>query len=133
MTAVLLDTSAYSALRRGHPEVVSQLGRSARVCLNPIVLGELHAGFRKGVRRGKNEQELEEFLESPRVDVLSVDEDTAERYAVIWHALREAGTPVPTNDLWISATAMQHGLAVLTTDGHFLKVKQIVVRWVRSE
>jgi len=127
MTSLLLDTSGYSAFMRGHPEVVAALREADAVCLNPIVLGELLAGFIKGKRRKKNESELKTFLQSPRVKILDVDSETAERYAVILNSLWKAGTPIPTNDIWIAAAAMQHGLHLLTTDDHYQKVSQIIV------
>jgi len=65
-----------------------------------------------------------------RVRVIPLEEDTAERYAVIWERLRAAGTPIPTNDVWIAASAMQHGLAVLTTDHHYQNVVQVLVEYV---
>ena len=71
---------------------------------------------------------LVEFLSTPRVNVYSLDGETSERYAAVWLHLRQQGTPVPTNDLWIAASAMQHGLAVLTADSHFLKIPQVLTR-----
>ena len=62
-----------------------------------------------------------------RVATIAVDGDTAERYVVILDGLWTAGTPIPTNDIWIAASAMQYGLAVVTTDRHFLKIPQILV------
>jgi tRNA(fMet)-specific endonuclease VapC len=97
------------------------------IVLSVIVLGELKAGFRRGRHRERNENELAEFLASPRTRVLGLDEETADRYAVILDSLRSAGTPLPTNDGWIAASAMEHGLRVLTTDHHFRKIPQIVV------
>lgn len=123
---VLLDTSAYSAFLRGHEDIKRELQRAEALYLNPIVLGELQAGFHKGKHRRKNEEILRQFLASPRVQRVPVDEGTAERYAVIINALWAAGTPIPTNDLWIAASAMQHGLIVLTTDDHYQKVAQVI-------
>lgn len=96
------------------------------IYLNPIVLGELRAGFLWGRTRQKNEERLGRFLSYSRVSTLSIDDETAERYAVILDGLWAAGTPIPTNDMWIAASAMQYGLKVVTTDAHFLKVPQIV-------
>jgi predicted nucleic acid-binding protein len=127
MTNLLLDTSAYSALLRGHEEIHRRLTQAHAIYVNPIVLGELRAGFGGGRQGKKNEGYLLHFLTSPRVGVLTIDEETSERYAFILNALWAAGTPVPTNDIWIAASAMQHGLAVLTTDLHFLKISQILV------
>jgi len=127
MMRLLLDTSAYCAFMRGHPEVVDLLRQADEICLNPVVLGELHAGFLKGRRWRKNEDELRRFLSSPRVRLVDVTEETAERYARILDFLRRAGTPIPTNDIWIASTAMEHGLRLLTLDGHYLKVPQVLV------
>jgi len=127
VTECLLDTSAYSAFLRGHDELLLALQRVDRVVLTPIVLGELGAGFRAGGRLKKNTAELRRFLGTPRVSVVPLDAETAERYAVILHGLRQAGTPIPTNDVWIAASAMQHGLRVLTTDAHYTRIPQILV------
>lgn len=127
MRGVLLDTSAYAAFMRAHPGVKLAVQQAEEIYVNPVVLGELHAGFMGGRHRQKNEAELRSFLASPRARVVAVDEETAQRYAVIFQALRAAGTPIPTNDIWIAATAMQHGLRVLTTDAHYRKVTQVLV------
>lgn len=127
MSRALLDTSGYSAFMRGDPTVTEWLRTVDAVYVNAVVLGELRAGFLRGRLRQKNEARLRQFLASSRVSALSVDEETAERYAVILNALWNAGTPIPTNDIWIAASAMQYGLAVITTDAHFLKIPQILV------
>jgi predicted nucleic acid-binding protein len=127
MTRLLLDTSAYSALLRGHEEIQKHLRGAEEICVNPIVLGELRAGFGRGRQSKKNEGYLQRFISSSRVAILSIDAETSERYAFILNALWKAGTPAPTNDIWIAASAMQHGLAVLTTDSHFLNISQVIV------
>jgi predicted nucleic acid-binding protein len=130
VTRLLLDTSAYSAFMRGHPEIKHVLQQAEAIYFNPIVLGELRAGFRRGRRLEKNEETLGRFMDSPRVHLVSLDEDTSERYAVIVNTLWTSGTPIPTNDIWIAASAMQHGLSILTTDEHYLQVPQVLVRYV---
>lgn len=129
---VLVDTSAYAAFMRGHPGVKLGLQQAEEIYLTPIVLGELLAGFRRGRHRKKNERELGTFLGSPRVSAAPVDEETARRYAAIVDTLRTAGTPIPTNDLWIAATAMQHGLRILTTDSHYQRVPQVIVDYFEA-
>jgi tRNA(fMet)-specific endonuclease VapC len=125
---LLIDTSAYSAFMRGHQEIKELFQVAEHLYLNPIIIGELHAGFGRGRKRSQNEALLHQFLASPRVQILRIDEETAERYSAILNSLWAAGTPIPTNDLWIAATAMQYGLEIVTTDSHYQKVLQVLVR-----
>ena len=123
---ILLDTSAYIAFLKGHPEIKQTIQKTDEINLNPVVLGELLAGFMKGRRAAQNREILQEFMGSPRVRLMAIDEETSERYAAIFNYLREEGTPIPTNDLWIAANAMQFGLRVVTTDRHFQQVPQVI-------
>lgn len=127
MSQILLDTSGYSAFMRGQDELKGAIQRAEEISVTPVVIGELLAGFLRGKNRRKNERELEGFLASPRVRTLNIDAQTSERYAVIVNSLREAGTPIPTNDIWIAASAMQYGLRLLTTDAHYRTVSQVIV------
>jgi tRNA(fMet)-specific endonuclease VapC len=132
MTDTLLDTSAYSALRRGHPLVRQSLREAGDVCMSVVVLGELRAGFRKGKRPAENEAFLQEFLTAPRVRVLPIDEETSVRYAVIRVDLERRGRALSLNDIWIAATAFQHGLRILTTDPDFKEVPQVLVDHIEA-
>lgn len=124
----LVDTSAYSAFLRGHEAIAEEMRLADALVLTPIVLGELMAGFRKGTRFANNMERLRDFLSSPRARWVPLDDETADRYSIIQDSLRRAGTPVPANDLWIAASAMQHGLRLLTTDPHFQRIPQVAVR-----
>jgi tRNA(fMet)-specific endonuclease VapC len=126
VSRIFLDTSAYSAFKRGHPLIRHRIREATQIQLSSVVLGELRAGFLKGTRLAENLSELAQFLASPRVTVAAVDEETAERYAVIFDSLRRLGRPIPTNDIWIAASAMQLGSVLVTTDPHFRNVVQIV-------
>jgi predicted nucleic acid-binding protein len=86
------------------------------------VLGELLAGFAAGSRQSENRGELTQFLDSPRVAVVNCSADTADFYALVYAALRRQGKPIPTNDLWIAASCLEHGAALLTLDEHFQHV-----------
>ena len=109
MSRILVDTSAYAAYLRDHSEVKAAIQRASEVGLSVISIGELRAGFLKGSRPRRNEEILRRFLASPRARALAVDEETADRYAVIHNYLRKQGKPVPSNDLWIAATASRRG------------------------
>jgi tRNA(fMet)-specific endonuclease VapC len=125
---VLLDTSAYSALQRGHPPILEVLRRSETVSVSAVVLGELYSGFRAGNRRAKNTAQLAQFLSKPSVRVLNVTEETALRYAQVDAYLRKRGRPIPRNDVWIAAVALEHGLQLLTLDVHFREIPLLLIQ-----
>ncbi|MFQ5528604.1 MAG: type II toxin-antitoxin system VapC family toxin [Thermoanaerobaculia bacterium] len=116
---LLLDTNAYSALLRGHREVVSTVRRADRVLLSAVVVGELLYGFRHGSRFEENSARLEAFLKKAAVDPVRVGFTTAERFGRIAASLRGKGRPLPTNDVWIAAHAMETGADLLSSDSHF--------------
>ncbi len=116
---VLLDTNAYSALRRGQELVVERVRSSEEVLLSIVVVGELLFGFRNGSRYEENARALESFLEDPNVRLLPVTWDTADRFGRISAALRKKGRPIPTNDIWIAAQAMETGADLISSDPHF--------------
>ena len=126
MRRILLDTNAYAAFKRGDARTLDILRHAPEIALNATVLGELLAGFASGGHAAKNRRELAEFLHSPRVRQLAVDSETAEHYAVLFSGLRRKGRPVPTNDLWIAASAMQHGYAVFSFDKHFSEMENLI-------
>jgi tRNA(fMet)-specific endonuclease VapC len=128
---LLVDTSAYAAFFRDHAEVKAAVQEASELFLSPIVLGELRSGFLKGGRPAENERQLGEFLATPRSNICVIDDETSHRYAAIHDYLRRQGTPVSPNDLWIAASAAQHGLTVVTLDGDFDKIPQVLVRKFR--
>lgn len=128
MSRLLLDTSAYAAFFGDQAGVKAAVQEASELFLSPIVLGELRSGFLKGARPAENERQLREFLASPRCSVPVIDDETAHRYAAIHAFLRRQGTPVSPNDLWIAASAAEHGLTVITLDGDFDRIPQVLVR-----
>jgi tRNA(fMet)-specific endonuclease VapC len=119
---VVLDTNAYTAFMLGDAAVVEVVAYAPRLYLTSVVLGELLGGFAAGSREAKNRAELARFLESPRVELMPVTALTADSYALVYAGLRRKGQPMPTNDLWIAASALEHGAALLTRDAHFSKI-----------
>ena len=119
---ILIDTNIYSHALRGDDDVVEVLRKVEEIGFSVISIGELLSGFKGGGREQKNRAELEKFLDSSRVVVYPVDEDTSEYYAEIITNLRKIGKPVPTNDIWIAAVAFQNGLKLFTKDAPFKDV-----------
>lgn len=117
-----MDTSAYSRFRLGDPPVVDLLDAAEWVGVPAVTLGELRTGFELGDRTARNETELRAFLDNPVVATLVVDDEVSRHYASMVTDLRRAGTPLPTNDIWIAATAARTGSLVLTYDRHFEQI-----------
>ena len=128
MKNILIDTNVYSAFKGNIEEVVNVFRMVEHIGINTTVLGELYSGFKLGTKEEQNMAELNQFLDSPRVFLYTVDEETAEIYAEIFKTLRQNGTPIPTNDIWIAATAMQYGLALYSLDKHFELIPGILRR-----
>lgn len=127
MKKVLIDTNIYSLAMKGDVSVVSELRKIDCIGFSAISVGELYAGFKGGCRETANRDELYLFLDSPRVIVFSVDAETAEFYASVLDNLKKAGTPIPTNDIWIAAIAFQHGYKIFTMDKHFRFIPGLVL------
>jgi predicted nucleic acid-binding protein len=125
MSRLCLDTSAYSRFKRGDAETVALLEHADWIGVPAVVLGELWAGFLLGRQRQANDAELEAFLSNPVVEEIPVDAGVACLYAEILVALRQAGTPMPTNDIWVAASAARAGATLLTADRHFEAVRRI--------
>ena len=125
MSRICLDTSAYSHFRRGEPRVVEYLDRAEWVGVPSIVVGELRAGFQLGSRTDDNAGELDEFLSHPFVEILLVGTEVAQFYGEIFADLRSRGRPLPTNDIWIAATAARAGATILTFDEHFESIARV--------
>lgn len=125
---VLLDTSV--VIRHLHREsAVTDLLEAAEALFLPaVVLGELYHGAFRGRQREKELRGIQELL--PAVTVLGVTAKTAELFGQIGAELALAGTPIPTNDVWVAALAREHGLPVATDDAHFARVRGLIVlRW----
>jgi tRNA(fMet)-specific endonuclease VapC len=128
---VLLDSNAYSDWRRakawGHT-----ISTATVVYLPTIVLGELHAGFRMGMAKKENVASLAAFLNAEPVEVVGPTERTAEIYGEFVTQLRKQGTPIPTNDIWISALAYEFKAMLVTKDAHFRNLPQVALAVEKS-
>lgn len=113
--------------KRGEPVVVAALQYAPTLLLCATVLGELLGGFAAGRRESANRSELAQFIGTPRVRVVPTTAATADLYALVYAGLRRKGWPIPTNDLWIAASSLEHGAALLTLDAHFQAVESLRV------
>lgn len=125
MSRYCLDTSAYSQFKRGDRRVVERIAQAEWLGVPSIVVGELWTGFLQGRRRERNQEELDDFLSHPAVEELAVDSEVGRIYAEIVLDLRAAGTPLPTNDVWIAAVAVRAGATVISYDVHFDAISRV--------
>ena len=122
MSRYCLDTVAYSHFKRGEPKMVALIDSAEWIGMPATVLGELFAGFEGGKQKSRNIAELDKFLSAPVVEILAVDRRTAEIFGAMVAALSLRGRPIPTNDIWIAAAAVQSGARLITCDAHFQEI-----------
>jgi len=122
---IVIDTNRYRDFCVGVPEVVECFRAADQIYLPFVTLAELRAGFLCGTRARRNESVLARFLNRPRVTVLYPDEETTRHYAQMFRQLRQQGTPIPTNDVWIAALTEQHNLLLYSRDSHFDHLPQL--------
>jgi tRNA(fMet)-specific endonuclease VapC len=123
---ILLDTSAYVGFKRNIAELVEIIVRAQLILFSPIVMGELMFGFRSGTKFRENMDDLDKFLQHEVVELVQIGKITSDRYSRIASQLKQQGTPVPTNDIWIAAQTMEHGAELITSDQHFKKINGLV-------
>jgi tRNA(fMet)-specific endonuclease VapC len=122
---ILVDTNRYRDFCDGVPEAVERMRTAELVCIAFVTLAELRVGFLAGTAGRPNEKTLALFLNRPRVRILWPDEQTTHHYARLFLQLRKQGTPIPTNDIWIAALAVQHDLVLVSRDAHFDRLQQL--------
>lgn len=126
MNSAVIDTNVLIGCFRREQGLSEKVSEYDRILVCPAVLGEFKAGVDIETKRGRKASErLDEFLDDPAVAVVPCTDETADYYARIFKALRANGTPIPTNDIWIAASALEHGAAVLSGDGHFSLVPML--------
>ena len=123
---VILDSNAIIALLDGNKAVARMLENVQQVLVPAIVCGEIDAGAQGDTKREKATREaFAAFLEMEQVAVLPVMRKTGEFYARVFSFLKSAGTPIPTNDIWIAAAVLETGGLLITTDRHFIALPLI--------
>jgi predicted nucleic acid-binding protein len=127
MRRIAIDTNIYTSFKCNDEGVVNTFRDCDLIGVDITVIAELFSRFSLGGKEKRNREELEAFLNSPRVEILFHDLETADYYALIVKRLRTKGRPIPTNDIWIAANAMKHGLALYSFDVHFEEIEGLLL------
>lgn len=126
MNALLPDTNVILRLFRGDEQVAANISRFDKIIVPPAVIGEFKMGVEPDTRRGKAQQrQLDAFLDSEHVEVVPATEETTDYYAAIYRELKARGKPIPTNDMWIAASAIEHHAALYSLDAHFRQIPML--------
>lgn len=125
MKQIILDTNAYTGLLSGDEQILGVVASAEVVFMSIFVLGELHAGFWGGSKQRQNHDLLRRFIARPSVKILNATVETAEVFGALKNTLKQAGTPLPINDVWIAAHGIESGSVIVTNDQHFRKIAGI--------
>ena len=124
----LLDTNIISALLKGEAVIADNIDKAESVFLPIIVIGELYYGAAFSTQVERNTVELKKI--TSLYQALSLDEETTVVYGNIKSALRKKGKPIPENDIWIAAIAVQNDLPLVTRDNHFKEIDELsLISW----
>jgi tRNA(fMet)-specific endonuclease VapC len=125
MKKIILDTNAYARLLTGDNHVLNATASAETIFMSIFVVGELHAGFQGGSKKKENRDVLHRFLTKPTVKILNATSETAEIFGMLKNQLKQAGTPLPINDVWIAAHGIETGSIIVTFDQHFTQIPGI--------
>jgi len=123
MKRALPDTNAISSLFSGDEKVLHHLAEAEQILMSIFVLAELYAGFKGGSKEKQNRELLKNFISKKSVEILNATMETAEFFAVIKNKLKIAGKPIPLNDVWIAAHALEHNAEIISYDKHFTLIE----------
>jgi len=124
---ICIDTNIYSAFKKGDPEINELMEYADVIYIPSIVLGELYAGFQMGSKLKDNIKGLREFTKQPGIHIIDIDESMAERYGALIKILKDNDTPIPTNDIWIAAAALENGARMATFDTHYKSIPGLMM------
>ena len=127
MKRLVLDTNVLIPLLRNAANYSHLFKTYDEVILPAIVVGEYKAGLFATETGEKNRQSLSDYIEDPNVRVVPITDRTSDLYAKIYQELRKKGKPIPQNDMWIAASALENGADLATGDAHFRHVPMLTV------
>ena len=122
MRKLVLDTNVLIAFLQNPENFAERFSGYDVILLPPVVLGEFRAGLFDTKVGRENRKVIDAFLQNPAVKACPMTDNTSLCYAKVFQALRKAGKPIPTNDIWIAAATQENGAALATDDGHFRAV-----------
>ena len=122
MRKLVLDTNVLIAFLQNPEDFAERFSGYDMILLPPVVLGEFRAGLFDTKVGRENRKAIDAFLQNPAVKACPMTDNTSLCYAKVFQALRKAGKPIPTNDIWIAAATQENGAALATDDGHFMAV-----------
>jgi tRNA(fMet)-specific endonuclease VapC len=122
----LLDTNIIIEVFDSNKEIADKINKLPEFYISSIVLGELYTGVNRVTNKAKHLKQLTDFLKL--CTVLDADSTTAKHYGELIAALYKKGKPLPTNDVWIAATALQHNLTLITRDKHFNEIPGLKIK-----
>ncbi len=123
---LLLDTNIVIEVFDGNKDIADKINKLPEFYISSIVLGELYIGINRVVNKARHLKKLQAFLKL--CTVLDADSTTAQYYGEMMAALYKKGRPLPTNDVWIAAVALQHNLTLITRDKHFNEIDNLPVK-----
>lgn len=133
MRPILFDTNAYASFKRNDVDIIEIVQHAEWIGISPIVIGELLTGFDGGNKAKQNKIELQKFLESSRIIIYHLTVDTSHFFSQIYCTLKTKGKPIPTNDMWIAAQALEHGCVVCTHDKHFGYIEGLISGYTTAD
>jgi len=119
MNKIVLDTNIYTKIMVGDADIIAKTEYASELFLPIVVIAELLYGFRLGTKMQINLDLLSKFIQIQEVKILNTSFETAQIFAEIKQGLKLIGKPIPTNDLWIAALAIEHGSVLFSLDRHF--------------
>lgn len=125
MSSVMIDTNILIRFLGTPENFLIPLGAYDRIVITPVVTGEFLAGLKDSRKGHEIRLAFESFLDNPFVDEVPLDSSTGHYYAKIYQTLKQAGKPIPMNDIWIAAAAIQHSCALFTQDAHFRNIPEL--------
>lgn len=121
----LLDTNIVIEVFSGNQEVADRISDLEGFFISATVLGELYVGVNRVANKIKHQKKLLNFLRL--CEVILIDTATSEKFGELSAYLYKKGKPIPSNDIWIAASAIQHNLILITMDKHFQEIEGLAI------